>query len=168
MTKIIFGISFSLFILFSGGIHAVAATCTPACSADKVCEESFDNIDDPTAPTGNVCMSKEKASAGIPKEYPEKATLDAVETRINSFPSEMEKDVNINLFVGRALRVFLGIIGTVALLVFLYSGIMWMTAGGEPKKVTDAQHTMVWAALGLFAIFISYAAVSYMIKAFTF
>jgi len=65
--------------------------------------------------------------------------------------------------VGEAIAVGLGIIGSIALCIFIYGGIMWMTSGGVEQNITKAQNTMVWAALGLFAIFCSYMIVNYMI-----
>lgn len=70
--------------------------------------------------------------------------------------------------VGKAIKMFLGIVGTIALLVFLYSGIMWMLAGGKEAYVQKAESSMIWAALGLFVVFISYTIITYLIDKFRF
>jgi len=64
---------------------------------------------------------------------------------------------------GEAMKIILGIIGSVALCIFIYGGIIWMTAGGTEQNISKAQNTMIWAALGLFAIFCSYMIVNYII-----
>jgi hypothetical protein len=38
-----------------------------------------------------------------------------------------------------------------------------MTSMGDMKKVASARETMIWAALGLFVIFISYILVGFLI-----
>lgn len=73
----------------------------------------------------------------------------------------MVKEGNINVIVGKLLKSLLGIIGLVALVIFVYSGIIWMTAAGVAKEIETAQNSMIWAAIGLFAVFISYALIKY-------
>ena len=70
--------------------------------------------------------------------------------------------------IGNMIKIFLGIVGTIALLVFLYSGIMWMLAGGKEAFVQKAESSMIWAALGLFVVFISYTIITYLIEKFRF
>ena len=70
--------------------------------------------------------------------------------------------------IGNAIKIFLGIVGTIALLVFIYSGIMWMLAGGKEAFVKKAESSMIWAALGLFVVFISYTIITYLVDKFRF
>lgn len=67
--------------------------------------------------------------------------------------------------VNSILKWALGLIGTVALLFFLYGGILWLTSGGSPDKIKKAQQVMVWATIGIVVIFASYAIVSQVITA---
>jgi len=78
-------------------------------------------------------------------------------------PAEMNKSDDLASIVGKAISLILGIIGSAALLVFLYSGIMWMTSGGADKTIANAQKSMIWAAIGLFTVFFSYILVKYII-----
>ena len=78
-------------------------------------------------------------------------------------PEEMNKSDDLAAIVGKAISMILGIIGSAALLVFLYSGIMWMTSGGADKTIANAQKSMIWAAIGLFTVFFSYILVKYII-----
>ena len=77
-------------------------------------------------------------------------------------------DVKTREVIGKVINYALGIIGTFSLIVFIYSGIMWMLAGGDANMVTKAQDTMIWAALGLFVVFISYTIITYLIGKFVF
>ena len=82
--------------------------------------------------------------------------------------SDVDPAVATSQLVGRIIKAALGIIGTIALIVFLYSGIMWMMAGDNSQTLTKAKQSMIWAALGLFAIFASYMIITYVIKAIAF
>lgn len=68
-------------------------------------------------------------------------------------------------FIGNAIKTVLGIIGAIALAIFVYGGFVWMTSGGSPEKIKTAQTTLVWAVLGMIVMFASYAAVDFVLRA---
>lgn len=70
---------------------------------------------------------------------------------------------SVQVIIGDAIRVVLGISGSIALLMFLYGGFTWMTAGGSPEKIETAKNTLTWAGLGLAVIFSSYVLVNFVI-----
>lgn len=72
---------------------------------------------------------------------------------------------SIPILIGMVLRALFGIIGTVALVIFIYGGFLWLTAFGEEQKVKKGWDTMIWAGLGLGVIFGSYVAVDFILKA---
>lgn len=74
---------------------------------------------------------------------------------------------SVSEIVGDALKVFLGIVGSLALVIFIFGGIMWMTSGGNPEKIKKAQGTLVWSILGMMVIFLSYVIVSMVITGIT-
>jgi hypothetical protein len=61
--------------------------------------------------------------------------------------------------IGTVLRGVLGLTGSIALLMFVYGGFLWLTSGGSPDKIKKAQGILVWATLGLLLIFGSYTIV---------
>ena len=65
--------------------------------------------------------------------------------------------------IGKIISAALGIVGSLALLMFIYGGFTWMTSAGSPDKVTKGKGIMVWAAIGLAVIFSSYALVKFVI-----
>lgn len=71
---------------------------------------------------------------------------------------------SIPKLIGHALRVILGIMGSVALLMSVWGGIIWLTSGGNPDKIKKAKDILVWATIGLIVIFASYALVDFIIK----
>jgi len=70
------------------------------------------------------------------------------------------------VLIGDIIKAVLGVTGAVALLMFVYGGIMWMTSGGSAERIKKAQSTMVWAVLGLAVIFISYTVIDQIMSAF--
>ena len=71
---------------------------------------------------------------------------------------------DIRIVVARIIRVALSLLGTVALVLMLYAGFVWMTAGGEASKIEDAKKIMVNAAIGLAIILSAYAITSFVIS----
>ncbi len=71
---------------------------------------------------------------------------------------------DIRLVVARIIRVALGLLGIVALVLIIYAGFVWMTAGGEEEKISQSKKIMVNAAIGLAIILSSYAIASFVIS----
>lgn len=68
--------------------------------------------------------------------------------------------------IGRAISAILGVVGGLALLAFVYGGIVWMTAAGNPDRVAKAKSTVIWASIGLVGIFSAYALLNFLLSAF--
>jgi len=58
------------------------------------------------------------------------------------------------------IKAVVGVIGAVALLMFVVAGIMWMTSGGNDKNYKEAQEMMQNSAIGLLIIFFAYTIVA--------
>ncbi|MFA6394209.1 MAG: pilin [Patescibacteria group bacterium] len=65
--------------------------------------------------------------------------------------------------IGKVISAALGLVGSLALAMFIFGGFMWMTAMGNPEKVKKGRDTMVWAALGLVIIFTAYALITFVL-----
>lgn len=59
--------------------------------------------------------------------------------------------------VAGIIRAVMGLLGVGALIIFLYSGFEWMTAGGNDTKVNDAKKRMWYAIIGMGVILSAYA-----------
>lgn len=68
------------------------------------------------------------------------------------------------VLVGRIIGAALGIIGSIAFVIFLWGGFLWMTSAGNQEKVTKGKNVILWAAIGLAVIFTSYALVTFVLK----
>jgi hypothetical protein len=60
------------------------------------------------------------------------------------------------LLIGQIINAVLGIVGSLALLMFVYGGITWMTSSGNADKVKKGRDILVWSAIGLAIVFSAY------------
>lgn len=74
-------------------------------------------------------------------------------------------DVTITTIIGRLITTILGVTGSVALLMFVYGGFLWLISAGEPDKVKKGKEVMKWAALGLVVIVGAYTIVKAIVSA---
>lgn len=69
------------------------------------------------------------------------------------------RETSIQVMIGRVINSAMGLIGSIALAMFIYGGLTWMLSAGNPEKVKQGRNIFMWAAIGLFVIFSSYALV---------
>lgn len=67
-------------------------------------------------------------------------------------------------FIGKIINAVMGIVGSLALLMFILGGLIWMTSAGSPEKVKKGRDIVIWSVLGLVVVFASYELVSFLIK----
>ena len=63
--------------------------------------------------------------------------------------------------IGKIINAILGIVGSLALVMFIYGGVTWMLAAGNQEKVKKGKDILVWATVGLVVIFSAYALVKF-------
>lgn len=84
----------------------------------------------------------------------------------SEYPNPLGAGVGINDVIGRVVKAFLGIVGAVSLVVFIYGGVAYMTAGGEEAGVTKARDALKYGIIGLAAVILAYTIVSYYLQVF--
>ncbi|MFP4514931.1 MAG: hypothetical protein ACLFNO_02925 [Parcubacteria group bacterium] len=57
-----------------------------------------------------------------------------------------------------------GFIGSIALIMFIIGGLMFLLSAGNPEKVTKAKKLMISAAIGLFIVFASYLIIEFVLN----
>jgi hypothetical protein len=71
------------------------------------------------------------------------------------------------LLIGRLIAAVLSIVGSLALLMFLYGGLIWITSMGESDKVMKGKKILIWATLGLVIVASAYVIVNAIILGLT-
>jgi len=74
-----------------------------------------------------------------------------------------EKTEGIPTLLGNVINAILGIVGSLALVMFIYGGIIWMTSSGNAEQVTKGKNIIIWATIGLVVIFSAYALVNFVL-----
>ena len=65
------------------------------------------------------------------------------------------------IIVANSVRVILEFLGVIALVLVIYAGFLWMTAGGNEEKVTKAKNIITAAVIGLIITMAAYAITSF-------
>lgn len=72
---------------------------------------------------------------------------------------------NIRTVIGRLITAILGVVGAIALLMFVYGGFLWLISAGVPDRVKKGKEVMKWAVLGLVVIVGAYTIVRAIVTA---
>ena len=85
-----------------------------------------------------------------------------------SLPNPLGAGLNDpRVIIGNVIKAILGIVGSLALVMFIYGGFLWVTSAGNEEKIKQGKSILLWATLGLFIIFFSYILVTFVIGAVT-
>ncbi len=72
---------------------------------------------------------------------------------------------DIRQTAGTIINAFFGLLGIVVVVIILYAGFLWMTAGGDVQQVDKAKKWLRNAVIGLIIIMASYAIASFVLNA---
>jgi hypothetical protein len=96
------------------------------------------------------------------------STVSAVETT-NDLGSEIQANLDVvgekaeltktdpRTIIGNIIKIFLGILGIIALVIVLYAGFLYMTSGGKPDQIEKAKKLLMNAGIGLVIILSAYS-----------
>lgn len=152
---LVFFIAFVFFVS-----PALAATCVesgghcfktnPLCPPGEATAGTFD-----CPPEANSCCVPESAKPPAP----------AAPNVTAGFPNKYNfqdpfKGADVNKIVNNLVSAALSLVGALFFVMFLWGGVTWMTAGGDPKQVEAARKRMTNAVIGLIIVAMSYAIVT--------
>jgi hypothetical protein len=66
--------------------------------------------------------------------------------------------------VVKIIQWVLGFLGLIAVIMILYGGFVWMTAGGNEDKVATAKKVISAAVVGLIVVLIAWAIVTFVVS----
>jgi hypothetical protein len=147
-------LTIGMLVLF-GSVIVVQPVLAAHCVAPSV---AIDPSHITTPEAANTCVSPSAAVPSAPSTAPSttpSATALNNPLGVNSVPQ----------LIGNIIKALFGIVGSIALLMFIWGGFTWMTAQGDPKRVQKGKDTLIWAVLGLAVVFGSYALVTLVINA---
>jgi len=62
------------------------------------------------------------------------------------------------------IKLALGFLGIIAVVIILFAGFKWMTAGGNEENVSEAKKILIAGLIGLVIILASYAIASFVVS----
>ena len=157
----------------------IICTCQPNVRFSEVC--GMENgvckfTSDCSANTKEECLNKIKLEYLISNEngetresYSGCSWRDASESNVSgnifndSLPNPMAAN-SINQLIGKIINSIMGVVGSLALLMFVYGGIIWMTAAGSDERVKKGKNILIWSVLGLVVVFIAYGLTKFIIN----
>ena len=147
-SKIVF-ISLFLLLIFLIPISAInAGTCRRGTETAGSCSTVSD------CDTGYECyISSTGGSAG---------TVSLTNPLTGTQTSE-----GIPTLLGKIISSVLGIVGSLALVMFIYGGVTWMLSVGNQEQVTKGKNILIWATIGIVIIFTAYALVRFVLTTVT-
>ena len=72
---------------------------------------------------------------------------------------------DLTTVIGRIISVVLGTLGVILLVIMIYAGFLWMTAGGNADQVEKAKKWMINGVVGLIIVLASYAITAFIVNA---
>ncbi|MDO8617371.1 MAG: pilin [Candidatus Uhrbacteria bacterium] len=178
MTGVRMLLLFFLFLLssffFLHPAHAAGdGTCYYKCEGDaNVGFEANACGDDPDCAflCNQYCLRVNKTCGGVPAPRCEKAGAPKQDEPSKFVAPEGRyglKDplggANVPQIVARMVKYLLGFVGALFLLIFVYGGILWMTAGSS-DRVKRARKTLTYAVLGMIVVMLSYTIITIVIN----
>ncbi len=124
-------------------------SCVPGITGDAVCKSGKCNPD-----TGKCTKPVDIAGGGDGKEVKTTDLPDFLNTG-GAGPYGV---------VGRVVSYLIGISGTIAFVIFVYGGILWLISAGRDDYIKKGQQAMVWAVIGLAVIFSSYIIIKFIVS----
>ena len=111
---------------------------------------------------------EESAISGKNRRFFQTSDIDAKIkslNKLNLVGDDVPKGERIQVAIGGLIKIALGLVGTLALVVFVYGGVTWMFAEGKRDRYISSFKMIIWAALGLMVIFSSYAIITFIFEA---
>ena len=71
---------------------------------------------------------------------------------------------NLSIIVGKIIGNILIFLGTIAVVLIVYAGFLWMTAGGNEEQIKKARGWLINATIGLVIILMAYGIAHYAVQ----
>ncbi|MBU1705504.1 pilin [Patescibacteria group bacterium] len=88
-------------------------------------------------------------------------------SQVGDAASLSQNERSLPKLIGGLINVIISVLGIVFVILIVYAGILYMTAGGEKDKVEKAKNLMIQAVIGLVIIVAAYAISSFVITQLT-
>ncbi len=178
--RYLFGFLLFFVLLFSLGQANAAGVCfcltneVPDCVAITQAECSGYGVAHPGSQctwdaNGQACSNfvqeynKAKANLVSPASTPSVDTENKIpKIKAEAFKTLSQLPVTSpQQIIGLVVRALTMFMGSIMFVLVVYAGVMWMTAQGNSDRIEKSKKIMVWAALGVAVMLLSYIVVNF-------
>lgn len=89
----------------------------------------------------------------------------ATTTALIKFTNPLGTTNTANKVIANVIDKVLGVVGALALFMFIFGSITWMVSAGNDQQITKGKNILMWATLGMIVVFMSYALVKFIFQA---
>ena len=115
------------------------------CQAGTTCLSGSAEIFPNTCTGGVCCATSVTPTVSAASSTP--ASLDALDPLHGA---------DILTVMGNVIKTFLGLVGAISLLAFVYGGVLYLTSAGEAKMVEKAKDVMLYTTIGMAILVFAY------------
>ncbi len=144
--------SFFLISIFSGALSVEAACIT----ATECPEGSFQALPGSCTAPQIDCIPRAGGATGGETTSSDKYGLEEAGAGLSNTP--------ISVRVSTMIGAIVGFVGVIFLVLMIYGGLTWMTAGGNEEKIGKAKKIIVNSTIGIVIVMLSYAITYYIIQ----
>lgn len=89
----------------------------------------------------------------------------AAQANLDAFAADFGQSGGTDLvgIVGNVVKIVLTLLGVIVLVIIVYAGFLWMTAGGNEDQVKKAKQWLINAIIGLALVLSAYAISSFVV-----
>ena len=89
----------------------------------------------------------------------------ALDTGINEVEANIDLgNTDPRVVIARIIQIALGFLGTIAVVLVIYAGFIWMTSEGQEEKVSKAKKTLSSAVIGLIIILSAFGITTFLLS----
>ena len=104
-----------------------------------------------------ICLAPLKATLALESQWLPAVKNNGLGQIGNTAYNEPNAPKDIRTITANLVNVFLGLLGTIFVVLMIAAGFIWMTAAGNPEKVQKAVNLMAMGTIGLLIVLASFA-----------
>jgi hypothetical protein len=79
-------------------------------------------------------------------------------------PAQSQTEDTVNNAIEDGLNIFSAIVGIAAVIMIIFAGFKYITAGGDSSKINSAQQTIIYAVVGLVIVALAQIIVRFVLR----
>jgi len=116
------------------------------------------------APAGVDLNTSNQAKAATWWDTVNKGGLNEVGNTAYGQTNPADERNDIRVMIARVIRIILELLGIISLVIIIYAGFRWMTAGGNEENVESAKKQLINGIIGLVIILVAFSIATFVLN----